>query len=112
MKKGKRDQRSPPFVRLAKELLFKHHEWWSLRPGARDIYLLLKAKYNGSNNGSIRLYYSEIRERKICGLRSSKAISSAFRELERAGWIERTRLGGLYRHLNDYRLTGKHDNLL
>jgi len=104
--------RCEPFVRLSKELLFRGPEWWTLRPGARDVYLLLKAKYNGSNNGSIRLYYSEIRRRAISGLRSDKAISSAFKELERVGWIERTQHGGLYRHINDYRLTGKHDKLL
>ena len=110
---AKRNKRSSePFVRLSRELLFKSSEWWSFRPAARDIYLLLKAKYNGRNNGNIRLYYSEIRGRRIPGLRSDKAISSAFKELESAGWLERTELGGLYRHLNEYRLTGKHDKLL
>ena len=32
------------------------------------------------------------------------------RELEKGGWIERTKLGGLYRYNNLYRLAWKYDN--
>jgi hypothetical protein len=112
VRKGKKDVSYLPFIRLAKELLYKCPEWWELHPGSRDIYLLLKGKYNGVNNGQLRLYYSEIRKRKIRGLRSDKAISRAFRELESKGLVERTKIGGLYHYINEYRLTGKYDCLL
>lgn len=102
----------PPFVRLEKSLLLREDQWWILPPGARDLYLLLKCKYNGQNNGEIRLYYSEIRRMKIKGLRSDKGISAAFAILEQTGWIEGTRRGGQYRFKTDFKLTGRYDGLL
>ena len=114
MKKGRRDFTRLPFVMLPKSIILGPDcsTWWSLPPGARDIYIMLKAAYNGSNNGSIFLYYSEISKRRIKGLQSDKAISSAFKKLESTGWIKRTRIGGLYRFKNAYRLTGKFDTLV
>jgi len=111
MKKGRRDRSCPPFVALSKDLLLKRHEFWDLSPAARDLYLLLKSRYTGANNGTIRLYYSEIKKLKISGLRGDKVISRAFFELEAEGWILRTKIGGLHRFINEYRLSGKHDQL-
>lgn len=112
MRKGRRDYARLPFIMLAKEMLFKCPEWCALSSGARDVYLLLKGKYNGSNNGQIRLYYTDIKKLKISGLRSDKAISRAFHELESGGWTERTKLGGLHRFINEYRLTAKYDRFI
>lgn len=109
MKKSKRDTYCPPFVGIGKDLLLKRPEWWQLSHGGRDIYLLLKAKYNGSNNGKIRLSYVEILKKRISGLRSAKAIARTFRELESEKWIERTKIGGLHRFTNEYRLLGTYD---
>jgi hypothetical protein len=114
VRKNPRDFSPLPFVRLPKSIILGADcsAWWSLPPGARDIYTMLKAAYNGSNNGSIFLYYSQILAKRIKGLQSDKAISSAFKKLEATGWIKRTRIGGLYRFKNAYRLTGKFDRLL
>ena len=112
MRKSKRDRPCPPFVRLEKGLILKRREWWDLSTRARSVYLLVKAKYNGANNGAIRLYYSESRKLQIRGLKSPKDISRAFAELEREGWIRRTRFGGLYRFVCEYGLTGRFDTLL
>lgn len=109
MKKRRRNRSSPPFVGLKKELLLKQREWWDLSHGAKNLYLLLKCKYNGSNNGQIKLYYAEIQKLKIRSLKSPKDISQAFAELERKGWIERTTFGGLHRHRCEYRLTARFD---
>jgi len=109
MRKGKRDRYCPPFVALSKELILRTPEWWALSHGARDIYLLLKAKHNGSNNGRICLYYAEVLNKRIAGLRSPKAISAAFRELEDNKWIKRTKIGGLYRFKNEYALLWTYD---
>lgn len=113
MKKGKRDRYSS-FVGLERRLFSRDREgqpkcpeFRQLSPRAVVLYLYLKAKFNGSNNGQIAFHYSEIKGAN--GYRSPKSIAAAIRELEAAGWIERTRFGGLYRFQNLYRLTGRFD---
>ena len=97
------------FVMLLREML-RSKEWKELSPPAREVYIQLKGKYNGHNNGEIRLYYSELEG--IKGISSPSTISNAFSELESKGWIERTEIGGLFRHFNEYKLTGKYDDSL
>lgn len=105
--KRQRDKKHNSFVMLPRKTL-RGEEWRKLNPAAREVYTQLKGKYNGSNNGQIRLYYSELDD--IEGLRSHSTISKAFRELEEKGWVKRTELGGLHRHFNEYRLTWKYDD--
>lgn len=107
--KRKRDRGHKSFVMLPRKML-RHQEWKMFNPAAKIIYIHLKGKYNGHNNGEIRLYYSELKG--IKGLSSPSTISKAFRELEIKGWIKRTKLGGLYKYFNDYELTGKVDDYL
>lgn len=95
---------------IGKGMLFRSPEWRGLGPAAKILYLYLKAKYNGGNNGQIRLYYSELKG--IKGLGSQTTISRGFKELESKGWIERTKIGGLYRYMNEYKLTGKYDECI
>jgi len=92
---------------LGRDLWLRCPEWRALSPAGRDVYAMLKAKFNGKNNGEIKLFYSELRG--LSGLRCNKTISNAFLELEKEGWVERTVLGGLYRRICSYRLTGKFD---
>jgi DNA-binding MarR family transcriptional regulator len=99
-----------PFVRLPKKIFFKSDTWKDFSPAARDIYCILKVKYNGSNNGELSLTYKELQAYR--GLKKSTTITNGMRELEKAGWIERTKLGGLYRTIVTYKLTGKEDDLL
>ena len=96
-----------PFVPLGKSMIFKCQEWRTLSPAARDVYIILKATFNGSNNGDLQLYYRQLQNVK--GLKNAGTISKAFRELEVNEWIERTQTGGLFRRPNKYRLTGKFD---
>ena len=96
------------FVMLGRSMLLRDPEWQGLGISAKVAYVYLKAKFNGSNNGRIRLYYSELQQ--VRGLSSSSTISRAFKELEKKGWIKRTRLGGLHRYFNEYELTGKQDD--
>ena len=98
------------FVMLGREMLFRCQEWQNLAPSAKILYAYLKAKYNGSNNGHICLHYSELT--KIRGFKSHSVIASAFKELEKEGWINRAHKGGLYRYTNEYFLTGKYDGML
>ena len=99
----------PPYARLARDLLFECVEWKALSPPAKLLYLHIKAKYNGSNNGDIKLTYSELKG--SCGLSSPKTISKAQNELIEKEWIKKTAYGGLYRYSNLYELTWNYDIL-
>ncbi len=101
----KRSRGGPGFVALPREML-KSKEWrQELCPSARDLYVQIKRKYDGSNNGEIRLYYSELSDFMAHG-----TIAKGFKDLEAKGWIERTKIGsGKYRWVYDIKLTGKYD---
>ena len=94
------------YVKFPREMIFSK-AWADLCPSAKAIYTQMKGKYNVSNNGRIKLYFSELRRSK--GLKGSKTVSKSFRELESKGWIKRTKLGGMYGRANEYELTGKYD---
>lgn len=85
----------------------KEENWQGLSAGAKIFYLHLKGRYNGSNNGEIKLPYSAMRNVKGCC--NARAISKAIKELEDKGWIIRKKKGGLYRYENLYKLTFKYD---
>lgn len=95
------------FAMMPNEMLFNSKEWRDLSPAAKLIYLYLKAKFSPAINGKIRLYHTELKD--IRGLKNPRTRCEAFKELESDGWIERTELGGLFRHFNEYKLTGKYD---
>lgn len=105
MKPGKRSNKHPPFVGLPREML-KRPEWRSgLSHTGKVLYIHLKHKFVGYNNGEICLHYSELTD-----FMASGTISRAYKELEEKGWIVRERqVGGKYRFTVYYRLTGKYD---
>jgi hypothetical protein len=106
-KKKQKDTTS--FLQLPRAFIHgKCEEWKRLSGRAKLLYIYLKGCYNGSNNGEIHLHYSQLKGHQ--GISSSSAIASSVRELEEAGWIEKTKYGGLYRYSNLFRLTWKHDN--
>jgi len=98
---------NPEFVGIERRTINNSPEWDALKPAAKIFYIHLKARYNGSNNGKIKLPYSAMRGVAGCG--SDRAISGAIRELEAKEWIRISRRGGLYRHDNFFTLTFKHD---
>ena len=96
------------FLQLPRAFIHgKCEEWKRLSGRAKLLYIYIKGCYNGTNNGQIHLHYSQLKGHR--GISSTSAIADSFRELEKGGWIERTRFGGLYRFNNLYRLTWKHD---
>ena len=107
MKPGKR-RKFPSFVALDRQML-KSKEWREqLTRPERDLYVQLKAKYVGDNNGELCLHYSEIKD-----LMAPATICSAFKGLEVKGWIEKDhKIGGDFRFVVYYRLTGKYDQAL
>lgn len=103
----RKQKRHRDFFMVGRGMLFSCSEWKELSAAAKILYLYIKGKFNGCNNGEIRLHYSELRH--VRGISSSSTISKANRLLEEKGWITITKRGGLYRHYNLYALTGKYD---
>jgi len=108
--KHKNTRSSEPYIRLARRLLLSSSDWKCLPSSAKLLYLYLKAKYNGNNNGKIKLAYYELKG--VRGLSSPSTISAAQDQLKKQGWITIEFFGGFRRHSNLYSLTGKFDDLL
>jgi len=86
----------------------KEEHWRGLSAAAKIFYIHLKGRYNGSNNGEIKLPYSAMKN--VHGCCHHLTISKAVKELEVKGWITRKKIGGLYRYENLYKLTFKYDH--
>ena len=85
-------------------------EWTNLSLASKMLYVYLKAGYNLANNGQIKLPYSRLKSHK--GISHPRTISRSIKELEKAGFIKRTKPGGLYHGCSEYELTGKFDPYL
>ncbi len=107
--KRQRKKRFNNFVMIPRKIL-NMDEWKNLSPAAKILYIHLKTRYNGSNNGKIHLHYSELAG--IKGLSSHSTVSKAFKELLEKEWVKKTTLGGLYRYSNEFELTGKYDDYI
>jgi hypothetical protein len=108
--KGRKKVRFYDFLMLGRDTVLHSEDWKQLSPRAKVLYLHIKAKHTGTNNGNICLHYSELRTEK--GFSSDETISGAFKELERKGWITRTSMGGLHRTPTKYGLTGRYDDYI
>lgn len=81
-KHGKRG--GQPFVQLHLWVM-KSDAWRSLTPTARALYVELKSRYNGSNNGNVRLSHREAAE----ALNTHRnTVRRYFTELHEKGFIE------------------------
>ena len=81
-KHGKRG--GQPFVQLH-HWVIKSSAWRSLTPTARALYVELKLRYNGANNGNVRLSHREAAEALNV---HRNTVGRYFRELEDTGFIE------------------------
>ncbi len=105
-RKSKRKGGGLPHIGIERRTL-REAPWQDLGPAAKIFYLHLKGRYNGSNNGEIRLPYGAMRGVRGCSDRHT--IWRAIKELEAGGWIKVNTIGGLYRKENLYKLTFQHD---
>lgn len=80
-----------PFLRLPKEIL-NSDKYASLSPKAVKLLLDLGSQYNGHNNGDLCASFSIMQAR---GWRSKNTLYSAIHELEKTGFIVRTKQGGM-----------------
>ena len=97
---GRNKRNAPPFVMIRKDLL-RDVQWRKLKSSAKVIYIYLRAKFNYGTFSEVSLAYSEVQD-----MMSSKTISSAFKELEEAGFIEKTKQGGLFGGVCSYKFAG------
>lgn len=85
----------------------KEDPWRDLSGPAKIFYIHLKGRYNGGNNGEIKLPFSAMRGVRGCSMKPT--ISRAVKELQEKGWIKINQIGGMYRKENLYKITFKHD---
>ena len=105
--------KAPPFLMLEKRIL-ESNQWNNLSPKAVKMFIYLASLYNGHNNGDMSATWSTMRAK---GWYSKGTLHDALTELERTGWIRKTRQGGKNR-CNLYAVTtyaiddcyGKHDS--
>lgn len=104
--KKRRGRGGLPHVGIERRTIHSE-EWKRLSGPAKIFYWHLKARFNGSNNGEIELPYHCMKGIKGCS--DMHTIAAAIRELESEGWIERRKIGGMYRYKNKFKLTFKYD---
>lgn len=81
--------------------------WLALSFSARALYMQLRVKLKGSNNGNIDATLTTLRH---AGFKSPSTLAKALRELETVGLMAKTRQGGITaggRLCNLYRFTDK-----
>ncbi len=93
-------QKAPPFVMIRRDLL-KDPIWRELSSSAKIIYIYLRAKFNYRTFQEVTLAYSELKD-----MMSSKTVSQAFKDLQQAGFIEKTKYGGLFGGVCAYKFIG------
>ncbi|MCF3973931.1 hypothetical protein [Paracoccus salsus] len=74
------------FVQL-REYLQASEAWATMRPGPRALYVEIKRRFNGSNNGSLYLSH---RDAAIALNVARNTVAGWFRELEARGFIRKT----------------------
>lgn len=85
--------------------MLKSDAWRSLSGAAVKVFLELHTRFNGSNNGAVRLSYAEAAEALGLG---KATVQRAFADLQAKGFIALTRQGNWYqRQAHEWRLTIK-----
>ncbi|NRP19899.1 hypothetical protein LPJGGPFB_03157 [Ensifer adhaerens] len=79
-------------VRLP-EWLLASAAWRSLSVYSKLLYIEIKRRYNGNNNGDISLSHREAQDLMGC---SNKPIPAAFKELEVKGFIKAAERGSFH----------------
>lgn len=89
--------------------LLKDPEWRALPDSAKIIYIYMRSKFSQLTvqNGNITLAYSELED-----MYSTRTISNGFKMLEKKQFIEKTKQGGLFGGICQYRFVGKHRSFI
>ncbi len=90
-----RSKRGERFVPIPYTML-RSDAWRSLSGAAVKVYVELRSRYNGGNNGDLSLSMDEAKRLLHLG---KATVSRAFIELEEKGFIRKTRSGHWYGRL-------------
>ena len=85
---------------LRKDLL-SDPVWRKLSSSSKVLYIYLRAKFNYKTFSEVSLSYSEVSD-----IMCSKTTSKAFKELQKTGFIEKTKEGGLFGGVCAYKFLG------
>ena len=99
-----RSKTGPPFVRLTCYML-ESAAWRSLKPAERAIYVELRRRFNGRNNGWLAFSVRDAADE--CNVNKDTA-RQAFATLQERGFTECVTPGGFsrkVRHATEWRLT-------
>lgn len=107
-KKDKHGNGDGQYVNLPYSQL-KSQAWRSLSGAAMKVWLELHTRYNGSNNGNVRLSMNEAVKALVM---SKGTVQRAFAELQEKGFIVLQSPGDWYhRRAHEWRLTTKRTQL-
>ena len=97
------------FVMMDNKVL-ESPEWKELSHTEKLLYICVKSKYNGSNNGDIPFKYSEY-EKEFSSATIAKVLGGVKQKgtLIEKGWLERKPVGGRFRYEVFFKLTGRFD---
>ena len=85
--------------------MVRSEAWLSLKPASIKVYVELRSKFNGGNNGELSLSYALARNTLHLG---NSTIEKAFDELEEKGFIVLTEEGHWYgRKAAEWRVTDR-----
>lgn len=97
----KKINRHPPFVMLPNKMI-DSKAWQELSCYARVVYIEIRHKWNGKNDGNLSYTYREAK--KIMHINT---FAKALRELINNGLIDIIRSGGLYKKCNIFGLSDR-----
>jgi len=104
MNKGKRRDKQEQYLTLSYPML-RSDAWRSLSGAAVKVWLELRTRYHGGNNGKLALSLDQ--GAKLLGL-GKATVKRALEELEKKGFVVRTKRGQWYgRQASLYRTTDK-----
>ena len=100
---ARKKHKAPPFVMVRRDLL-KDLTWRKLSNAAKVLYIYLRFKFDFKRvNSEVSLPYVEIKD-----MMSSKTVSRAFKELIKAGFLEKSLQGGLFKGMSRYKFKGQY----
>ena len=86
---------------MEKEILYSR-SWAGLTDSAKVVYFHLKGEFNGANGDNLKLPYSQVKN-----IVSNATFWRGIKALEGIGFIDIITRGGLEKHPNVYRISGR-----
>ena len=97
----KKRNKYPPFVMLPNKMI-DSKAWQELSCYARTVYIEIKRRYNGKNDGNLSYTY-----REGIKIMSKKRFTKALKELLNNGLIDIIRSGGLFNRCSIFGLSDR-----